>query len=102
MSREDLHLLCESSLDLALRDEMLPAAGEDDFGAAGRSLQESGEMVRRFRVGHPQCELVEAVEEEGDAALFQHVAELGGREAVHAFLREVLGEERVEEATFFE
>src|SRR6185295_7078224 len=98
---ERLHPLGEGGLDLALRHEVLSTTGEDDFGVTGRRLEEGGKMIRRLCVGHPQGELVEAIEEEGDAALFQHVAKLV-RSDLHSLLTEMLADEGVEVSSLFE
>jgi hypothetical protein len=68
-------LLAEGRHHLAARLEVLGAACHDDFGLVLRRLQKRVEVVGRPVVGDPGDQLVEAVEQQHDAALAQHVME---------------------------
>ena len=75
--------LVEDSANLFVRFEMLSTAGDDHLGVARRRLYERLEVLGGAVVTDAQGQFVEAVEEERDAALLEHIAECGQIDTVH-------------------
>jgi hypothetical protein len=93
----------QRAVDLAFRLEVLDAARHDDLGLAGRRLDEGIEVLSGALVGDAQGQLVEAVEEERDAAVREHIAKsLDVDDALFPGPDEVLGDELVQAAGLLE
>lgn len=73
--RQQVDPLPQCGHHLAVRLEVLRAGGHDDLGLVLGRLQQHGEVVCGPLVSDPGDELVEAVEEEHDPALPEHVVE---------------------------
>jgi len=80
------HALAERLQHLLVVQEVLRAARDHHLGLAGRGLQQRLQVLGGGVVGHAQRQLVEAVEQERDPALLEHVAEGGVIEPLHAAL----------------
>jgi len=75
---------------------VLASTRDDYFGIASCCLKKGIEVIRSSLIGNPKCQLIESIEKEDDASLLEHVAEAAGREVLDFFLREVLGQERIQ------
>jgi len=81
---------------------MLRAAGHNHLGVARRRLHQRLEVLGRAVVAHAQGQFVEAVEEQHDAPLLEHVFEGGQINALHPGGGQVLGHEGFQRASLFQ
>ena len=96
VARDGLRAVPERRPHLLIRLEVLRPAGQDDLRVPERGLGQRIEVLRGALVGHPQGELVEAVEQQRDAPLGEQVAERRQIDAIHAREREVLRDQGVQ------
>ncbi len=73
--REQADALAKRGEDLGVRLEVLGAAADDDLGVVDGRVEEDLEVVGGPVVADPVDQFVEAVEEQDDAALGEHVAQ---------------------------
>jgi hypothetical protein len=94
--REQADALTEGGEHLTLRAEVLGAAADDDLGAVDGGVQQHLEAFGGAVVGDLVDQFVEAVEEQHDPALLEHVPEGAQVDGVDAVGGEVGGDQPLE------